>query len=147
MEKSMLSVSAIGKFIEDTLKGYVEDKNNTMITDIHLKVKKESGELLVLNDDDIVLSEAVIENWKDEDDLYRMAESVLRDALSDLRNSSKLDALDLVKPYSFVLIDDNKETIAELLLINDEGVYFLNDGLLEGLDDELDEFLKDLLKM
>lgn len=40
MEKSMLSVSAIGKFIEDTLKGYVEDKNNTMITDIHLQVKK-----------------------------------------------------------------------------------------------------------
>ena len=147
MEKNTLSVDALEAFIEESLQMYVADESNTMITDIHLQVKKESGELLVLNDGDMVLSEAVIENWKDEDELYRMAESVLRDALSDLRNSSKLDALDLVKPYSFVLIDDNKETIAELLLINDEGVYFLNDGLLEGLDDELDEFLKDLLKM
>lgn len=147
MDKSVLPVSAIGKFIEDTLIGYVEDKNNTMITDVHLQVKKESGELLVLNDDDTVLSEAIVENWKNENELYHVAESVLRDALADLRNSSKLDTLDLVKPYSFVLIDDNKETVAELLLINDDGVYFLNDGLLEGLDDELDEFLKDLLKV
>lgn len=51
-----------------------------------------------------------------------------------------------MKPYSFVLVDDDKETVAELLLIDDEDTLFLNDELLKGLDEELDSFLKDLLE-
>ena len=50
-----------------------------------------------------------------------------------------------MKPYSFVLVDDEHETVAELLLIDDETV-MLDDGLLKGLDEELDAFLKELLE-
>ena len=38
------------------------------------------------------------------------------------------------------------ETIADLLLVDDEETLFLNDELLKGLDDELNAFLKDLLE-
>ena len=41
--------------------------------------------------------------------------------------------------------DEDKETVAELLLI-DDNTLLLNDELLKGLDEELDAFLKDLLK-
>ena len=57
-----------------------------------------------------------------------------------------LDNTSLMKPYSFTLIDDHKETVAELLLVDDDTL-LLNDGeLLKGLDKELDAFLKELLE-
>ena len=51
-----------------------------------------------------------------------------------------------MKPFSFVLVDDEKETVAELLLIDDEDTLLLSDELLKGLDEELDDFLKKLLE-
>ena len=39
----------------------------------------------------------------------------------------------------------NKETIAELLLLDDDTL-LVNEELLKGLDEELDAFLKDLLE-
>ena len=49
-----------------------------------------------------------------------------------------------MQPYSFVYVDEDKETIAELLLMDDDTL-IVTDGLLKGLDEELNEFLKDLL--
>ena len=49
-------------------------------------------------------------------------------------------------PYSFVLVDEDRETVAELLLVDNEDTLLLNDELLKGLDEELDAFLKDLLE-
>ena len=46
----------------------------------------------------------------------------------------------ILKPYSFVLVDEEKETVAELLLIDDDTI-LVNDELLKGLDKELDDFL------
>ena len=40
---------------------------------------------------------------------------------------------------------NNKETVAELLLIDDDTL-LVDDELLKGLDKELDEFLKNLLE-
>lgn len=45
-----------------------------------------------------------------------------------------------------MLVDEEKETISELLLIDDEDTLLLDDELLKGLDEELDAFLKDLLE-
>jgi hypothetical protein len=55
------------------------------------------------------------------------------------------DKLTIMKPFSFVLVDDDKETIAELLLLDDDTL-LVNEELLKGLDEELDAFLKDLLE-
>ena len=63
-----------------------------------------------------------------------------------LAESGKLDNLCIMKPYSFVLVDEDRETVAELLLVDDEDTLLLNDELLKGLDEELDAFLKDLLE-
>ena len=44
------------------------------------------------------------------------------------------------------MVDEDRETVAELLLVDDEDTLLLNDELLKGLDEELDAFLKDLLE-
>jgi len=43
------------------------------------------------------------------------------------------------------LVDEDKETVAELLLVDDDTI-LVDDELLKGLDKELDEFLKNLLE-
>jgi hypothetical protein len=52
-----------------------------------------------------------------------------------------------MKPYSFVMVDAQKETLAELLMVDDEETMLLSGELLQGLDDELNAFLKDLLEI
>ena len=55
------------------------------------------------------------------------------------------DKVTILKPYSFVLVDEDKETVTELLLVDDDTM-LVNDELLKGLDKELDDFLKELLE-
>ena len=62
-----------------------------------------------------------------------------------MKNQGAFDKLTIMKPFSFVLVDDDKETIAELLLLDDDTL-LVNEELLKGLDEELDAFLKDLLE-
>ena len=104
--------------------------------------------MIIFNDDDEELSRTIIEEWVDysEDDFYAIAERVLRGEINSLKEVGVLEKLAILKPYSFVLVDEDKETITELLLIDDEDTLLLNDELLKGLDEELDAFLKDLLE-
>ena len=53
--------------------------------------------------------------------------------------------MSILKPFSFVLEDDDKESLEELYLVDDDTA-ILNEELMTGLDKELDEFLDKLLK-
>jgi hypothetical protein len=59
--------------------------------------------------------------------------------------SKIVDNMGILKPYNFVLEDDDKEPIAELYLADDDTVIIGGD-LMTGLDEELDSFLADLFK-
>lgn len=61
------------------------------------------------------------------------------------KNSEIVDNLGILKPYSFVLEDDDKENLGELYLADDDTI-ILGGDLMENLDHDLDEFLDDLLK-
>ena len=62
-----------------------------------------------------------------------------------MKNAGDFDKMTILRPFSFVLVDEDKETLAELLLIDDDTL-LVNEELLKGLDEELDEFLKKLLE-
>lgn len=143
---SFVSVETLfGKALERYLAG---NGNEMVITDIYMQPDPDSGELLLLNDDDEVLASAVIEEWTGlEEEFYPAVERMLREALKKMQDKGLFDRLSLMKPYSFVLVDQEKETMADLLLVDDQETLLLHDGLLKGLDDELDAFLKDLLEI
>ena len=117
------------------------DGQSTVVSDINLHPCLASGELVILDDDDHELARVEVSEWAN----CVQAELQLRPLLDSLEKDGVLEKLPLLKPYSFVLIDDEHETVAELLLIDDETM-MLNDGLLKGLDEELDAFLKQLLE-
>lgn len=148
MKLSAQSQTSVVSSLQAALVKYKEEGERTEVTDIHLQPKADSGELVVFNDDDEELSRTRIAEWVDYegDDFYKKVERVLRSALEGLKEKGGLDHLCLLKPYSFVLVDEEKETITELLLVDEEETLLLSEDLLQGLDEELNAFLKDLLE-
>ena len=147
MKLSTCSHSLIESALQEAVDKFTNNSEQTVITDIHLLPKQGSGELIILDDDDEELARAVIEEWMDNasENFYIDAERVLRSSINRLKEGGGLDNLSILKPYSFVLVDEEKETVTELLLMDDETI-LVDDELLKGLDDELDKFLKDLLE-
>ena len=120
---------------------------SAIVTDIHLQANQNSGELSIFDDEDEYLACVSIEEWMtyDGDDFYENVERILSTLLHNMKNGGDFEKLTILKPYSFVLVDDEKETIAELLLMDDDTL-LVNEELLKGLDEELDSFLKELLE-
>lgn len=148
MKMSEQSRASIVSALKTALCRYASEGDETVVTDIHLQPNSESGELIIFDDDDQELSRTIINEWVEyeSDDFYTVVEPILRAEVEALKESGKLEKLCLMKPYSFVLVDEDKETVAELLLVDENETLLLNDELLKGLDEELDAFLKDLLE-
>ena len=148
MKMSEQSRASIVSALKTALCRYTSEGDETVVTDIHLQPNSESGELIIFDDDDQELSRTIINEWVEyeSDDFYTVVEPILRAEVEALKESGKLEKLCLMKPYSFVLVDEDKETVAELLLVDEDDTLLLNDELLKGLDEELDAFLKDLLE-
>lgn len=148
MKMSEQSRASIVSALKTALCRYTSEGDETVVTDIHLQPNSESGELIIFDDDDQELSRMIINEWVEyeSDDFYTVVEPILRAEVEALKESGKLEKLCLMKPYSFVLVDEDKETVAELLLVDEDDTLLLNDELLKGLDEELDAFLKDLLE-
>lgn len=148
MKMSEQSRASIVSALKTALCRYASEGDETVVTDIHLQPNSESGELIIFDDDDQELSRTIINEWVEyeSDDFYTVVEPILRAEVEALKESGKLEKLCLMKPYSFVLVDEDKETVAELLLVDEDDTLLLNDELLKGLDEELDAFLKDLLE-
>ena len=137
--------------IADTIKKAVEKygtAKQSAITDIHLQPNPETGKLVIFNDDDEVLANVVVAEWVNAnlENFYEDAEMLFKKILNQLRKANEFSLLRILKPYSFVLVDGEKETLAELMLVDDEDTLLLSGELLKGLDEELDTFLKDLLE-
>lgn len=122
----------------------LEEETSTL-TDIHVRVSQDSGELLAFDDEDQEITRCVVEQWIDNKDenFYDEAARALRDTLR--KNASIADSLGIMKPYSFVLEDDDKENLGELYLADDDTIIVGGD-LMPDLDHDLDSFLDNLLE-
>lgn len=116
-----------------------------LLSDIHIRVTQDSGEMLAFDDDEQEITRCVVEQWIDNKDenFYDQVLLILRNQLKRHRNT--VDNLGILKPFSLVLENDDKENIGELYLADDDTIIVSGD-LMEGLDKELDDFFKDLMK-
>ncbi len=146
MKLSQPSLSLLEASVKKAVSKYPCGCEQTIVTDIHLQANQNSGELSIFDDEDEELGNCTIEEWMayEGDDFYESIERIFCTILTKMKNNGELDKLSILKPFSFVLVDDDKETLAELLLIDDDTL-LVNEELLKGLDEELDDFLKDLL--
>ncbi len=149
MKISSSSQSRIEQSLCTVLKAYAVE-SESFVTDILLQPLFETGELVIYNDSDEELTRVSVPEWAEQPttdvEFYSEMETWLGGLLKDLQNKGMMDKLAILKPYSFVMVDAEKETLAELLLMDDETL-LLDNELLKGLDKELDDFLKQLLDM
>lgn len=147
MKLNKTSYTFIASVIQDALKKYASVERS-VVTDIYLQPNMLSGELSVYDDDDKLLASAVISEWENAnpEEFYSGCELALKKVLNQLSSEGIFASLPIMKPYSFVMVDGEKETLAELLIVDEEETLFLSGELLQGLDDELNSFLKDLLE-
>lgn len=116
-----------------------------MLTDIHLLVNQENGEVKAYNDDDVELNRQVVEQWigNTDEDFYQQVASILHDLLQ--KQHEVLEGMSLMRPFSFVLMDEDRETLQDLYYVDNEDTIILDSALLKDLDEDLDAFLKHLL--
>jgi len=135
--------------LERTLRKLAEkfpaEREASILTDIHIRVSQDTGEVTILDDDDQELTRCVVEEWIDnkDDDFYEEITTIIRRCLAS--QEQLVDNLSILKPYAFVLEDDERTSIAELYVVDGDTV-IVDPDLMEGLDKDLDDFLEKLLK-
>lgn len=145
MEAKQQTIQQIERVLNKVASKFCARYESPVLTDLHLQVKQDSGELLVYNDDDEEITRCVIEEWinSSDEDFYAAITPILRQCIQNMQ--SEWEKLPVLKPFSFVLVDEDGETVCDLYLVDDDTL-ILDKDLLKGLDEELDAFLKDLLK-
>ncbi|MBO7579220.1 MAG: hypothetical protein J6T43_09590 [Prevotella sp.] len=121
------------------------NEETSLLTDIHLLVSQDSGELIAYDDNDQEITRCVVEQWIDNKDesFYDEVTAILRKELHQMHEV--VDNLGIMKPYSFVLENDDREAVAELYVADDDTI-ILGGDLMEGLDQDLDSFFDSLMK-
>lgn len=145
MNATEQTLQRIERAIRKTAEKFPAIEEASQMTDIHVRVTQETGELMTFDDDDRELTRCVVEEWIDNkaDDFYEGIVPIIRRCLT--AQKALVDSMSILKPYAFVLEDDEKDTVAELYVVDDE-VAILDQELLPGLDEDLDRFLDTLLK-
>lgn len=115
------------------------------LTDLYIQVKQESGELKIYDDDDNELTRCVVEEWigNTDEDFYSAVRPIIIKSIKSIKDITENVAI--LKPYSYVLMDDDYETIDELYLVDDDTI-LISGKLMEGLDDDLETFWEKLSK-
>ena len=115
------------------------------MTDIHFRVNQETGEFVAFDDNDEEINRCIIDDWIDntDDNFFDEIPSIFRKCLDKMKDT--VEKMSILKPFSFVLENDEKESIAELYLVDDETV-IIDPDLMEGLSEDLDDFFKKLFE-
>ena len=145
MKLNETSSAQLKATIRKALNKYTAE-DDTFVTDIHLQANATNGVCKLFDDDDQELGHTTVKEWVayeggDFDEQIGEALSII---LHEMKAAGDFDKLQILKPYSFAQVDEDKETVSELLLMDDDTL-IVTDELLKGLDEELNEFLKDLL--
>lgn len=145
MNATQQTVQQIERALKKIVAKYPSESEPVM-TDIHMLVSPYTGEITTYDDDDRELDRCVVTEWikTNQNGFYERAASIIRSCVERMRPIIK--NAQILKPYSFVLIDEDRETLQDIAVIDDEDTVVLTGGLLENLDEDLDAFLKDLLK-
>ncbi len=145
MTASEQTLQQIGRALRKVATKLSDNNVEPHFTDLYLQVKQESGELLIFNDNDEELTRCVVEDWigNSEEHFYDDIQAPLRQCIASLK--ATWENINVLKPYSFVLIGEDREAIAELYLVDDD-VIILDGELMKGLEEDLNDFWEKLEK-
>ena len=133
--------------VEKVRETYPQANEFEVITDLHLHLDTATGQVSMADDGESVIATTIIDEWAEGNDAPGIEQIVkqMSRMLQTMAEEQFFDDCSLAKPFSFVLEDDDHETIDELYIANDDTIYISNE-LLAGMDEELDDFLAKLME-
>ena len=145
MKASQQTIHQIERTLRKVVARFPSDADPVM-TDLHILVSPYTGEIRTYNDDDEELARCVVEEWikVPKDGLFEGVTPILRRCIEEMRSS--IEEMGILKPFSFVLIDEDHETLQDLVLTDNEETLVLDNKVIDGLTDDVDDFLKQLLE-
>jgi len=145
MKATEQTIQQIERALRRTAEKFPLSEEATMMTDIHVRVVQDSGEMMTFDDDDNELMRCIVEQWIDnkDDDFYTQVAADIKGCIE--KQKDMLENLSILKPYSFVLEDEDRETVQELYVVDDD-IAIIDPLSMDSLDSDLDEFLEKLLK-
>jgi len=145
MNTTELTFQQIERAIRKIADKFPPSEEANVMTDIHFRVTQETGELMAFDDNDEEINRCIIEDWIDntDDNFFDEIPSIFRKCLDKMKDT--VENMSILKPFSFVLENDEKESIAELYLVDDETV-IIDPDLMQGLNEDLDDFFKKLFE-
>ena len=145
MKPSEQTIQQIERALRKIAAKFPPEKEAEIMTDIHIRVSQDTGEIRAYNDEEEELDRCVVEEWinNPDENFYQEIPPILRKCIEKLKDT--VEGMSILKPFSLVLEDDDKESVAELYLVDDETV-IIDPDLMEGLEDDLNSFLENLLK-
>lgn len=145
MKATEQTLQQIERAIRKIADKFPADPESSLLTDIHIRVTQETGELMAFDDDDNEITRCIVEQWIDnkDDDFYEAITPIIRKCIE--KQKQLVEGLGILRPYSLVLEDDEKESVAELYVVDDDLV-IIDTDMMQDLDKDLDDFLKKLLK-
>ncbi len=134
----------IERFLKKIAQKFPATDEPTTMTDIHVRVSQSSGDLMAFDDEGNEITRCVVEKWIDntEDNFNENVTALLRSETLALKDI--VDNLGIMKPFSLVLEEEDEDATTELYLADDDTI-ILSDELLPGLEEDLDEFIKNLI--
>lgn len=139
------SIQQVDRFLRKVSQKFISDEEPSLITDIHLRVSQDSGDLMAFDDNENEISRCVVEEWIENknDDFFEKVTATLRARLNNMADIA--ENLCLLKPYSFILENEDKEHVAELFVADDD-ISIIGGDIMQGWDKDLDDFFDKLMK-
>lgn len=117
------------------------------ISDLFVQLNHTTGEVSIYSDEEEILDSCTIYSWgqqEDEQSALALAKPVLREVISTLEAKGWWESKLFERPFSVELVAEDFSTIEELLFLDDELVK-VTTPLLQGLSEDLNNFLQELL--
>lgn len=145
MNVSDATIAQLERFIKKIAQKFPSSEEPVTMTDIHIMLSQDTGELMAFDDNDKEITRCVVDEWINSSapDFYDTVAGTVRDLLARMHEVA--DGLCILKPYSFILENDEREHLCELY-IADSDIKIIGGDLMNGLDEDLDKFLADLFK-
>ena len=144
--------SQIQRMLQKVAHKFPQTEEPSVMTDIHVRINQETGDVMAFDDDDNEITRIVVDEWidkkEDDDEFYAVATAVFRQVLLQPVDDNKMygNTFNIMMPYCFVLEDELGEHIDELFISDNDDTIIIGDSFMEGLDKDLDDFMKHLFE-
>lgn len=147
------TISQLSRMLTKVASKFPAVEEPTAMTDIHIRVNQDTGDVMVYDDNDAEVTRVVVEDWisnnEEQDVFYAKSAKALRRLLCATNSEGKEMGMTfgIRMPYNFVLETETGDVMEELYIADvDDDTLIVGEPFMVGLSEELDDFINNLMK-